>query len=220
MAHQMCCAYYCSTCIHTYLGTAAPHEVLTVDVSLLQHRNYNYVGLNLFQESVMSLCHVCLKVPFFSLPKPAPANLYSYVGNNQDMIQACGQSKDGDSDIQRLPDVVGVPFHENLETLALSAESCPLCFIVHVGVQKWINGWKHAAQNQPAFNEFQKERAPLPTKQPLVLSQCVSGPLGFLLWARNPSSDKLLYLLTAVGLSVEACESLPLCYETIRNSHS
>lgn len=163
----------------------------------------------------MSLCNVCINVPFLSLPKPVDSSVFTHVGDNEEMLEVHGPSEDGSFETGRLPDVVGVPFHENIEALATSAGSCPLCLIVQAGVQMWINGWQHVAENKPSFNEFQRERSPLPTNQPLVLTQCVSGPLGFLVWARNPSSDKILYLLTAVGFSVQACESLYLlCCQT------
>lgn len=107
---------------------------------------------------------------------------------------------------------LGFPFHENLETLALSAELCPLCGVVQKGVQAWIENWEDAAKNNKGFIEFSMDTDCMPTKEKLWTTKCYGGAQGFYVWAEHPKRNSM-YLLTAVGFSVDNGMNLP--YPTV-----
>lgn len=159
----------------------------------------------------MPLCELCLTVPFTALPRlPQEHRGMTTVANDaentQIMFQAGDEITSPDAD---LPDQIGFAFHENLEALALSARSCPVCEIAQTGVQGWIDRWEDAAKNSKSFIEFGLKREPIPTGQQLWLTACDDGEQGFYLWAKNPATPKYLYLLATVRFFVESSQCYP-----------
>lgn len=160
----------------------------------------------------MPLCDLCLTVPFTALPRlPQERRGLTTLADNAESIQVMFQAGDEiTSPDAELPDQIGFPFHDNLEALALSARSCPVCDIAQTGVQGWIDRWEDAAKNDKAFIEFHLQREPVPTGQRLWLTACDDGEQGFCLWAKNPATPKYLYLLAAVRFYAESSLSRSL----------
>lgn len=159
----------------------------------------------------MPLCDLCLTVPFTALPRlPQERRALTTVAGNAESMQIMFQAGDEiTSPDAELPDQIGVPFHEDLEALALSARSCPVCEIAQAGVQGWIDRWEDAAKNDKSFIEFSLQRQPVPAGQRLWLTACDDGEQGFCLWAKNPATPKFLYLLAAVRFYAESSLSRP-----------
>lgn len=159
----------------------------------------------------MPLCDLCLTVPFTALPRlPQERRGLFTVADNAESTQVTFQAGDEiTSPDAELPDPIGFPFHEDLEALALSARSCPVCNIAQAGVQGWIDRWEDAAKNNKSFIEFSLQRQPVPTGQRLWLTACDDGEQGFFLWAKNPAKPKYLYQLAAVRLYAESSMSRP-----------
>ncbi|KAG6361791.1 hypothetical protein INS49_010020 [Diaporthe citri] len=154
----------------------------------------------------MPVCDLCLTVPFTALPRlPQERRGLTTVADSAESIQVMFQAGDEiTSPDAELPDQIGFPFHEDLEALALSARSCPVCNVAQTGVQGWIDRWEDAAKNSKSFIEFSLQREPIPTGQQLWLTACDDGEQGFFLWAKNPATPKYLYLLAAVRFYAEA----------------
>lgn len=151
----------------------------------------------------MSLCSLCLTVPWLSLPPPGKDLIVARVADKDEMLVVhYNRSADGVPDSQAPQQPMGFPFHENLETLAFSAKLCLLCGVIQNGVQAWINHWEEAAKNNKGFIEFDIHRHPIPTKQKLWVTKCYGGAMGFYVWAEHPEK-KSLYMLTAVAFSVD-----------------
>lgn len=111
---------------------------------------------------------------------------------------------DSDSPYAELPDPIGFAYHKDLDTLAVSAQSCPVCKIGQAGVQGWIDRWEDAAKNNTSFIEFHLETDPIPKDQQLWLTACDDGEQGFCIWAKNPVRSKCLYLLAVVRMCAES----------------
>lgn len=104
----------------------------------------------------------------------------------------------------------GFPYHRSIEALTISADTCPLCALVQVGVQTWIDGWNDAARNNKAlFIEFELETnaIPLSFTEQLWLTQCHNEAKGFYVWIGQPRELRLNFL-TAVGFSVNSGQYL------------
>ncbi|KAI3391067.1 hypothetical protein diail_8072 [Diaporthe ilicicola] len=150
----------------------------------------------------MALCDLCQTVPFTALPRLSQEGRWtSLVANSTDNPRVFWLHVGGDvieTSSAELPDPIGFPFHKDLDALALSARSCPVCKIAQAGVQGWIDRWEDAAKNDKAFIEFDKLREPIPRGQQLWLTACDDGEQGFVLWAKNPTKPKFdLYMLAA-----------------------
>lgn len=154
---------------------------------------------------MMPLCDLCLTVPFTALPRlPQERRGMTTTADNIESTQIMFQAGDEiTSPHAELPDQIGFPFHRDLDALASSARSCPVCSIAQTGVQGWIDRWEDAAKNNKSFIEFSLQRDPVPTDQQLWLTACDDGEQGFCLWAKNPATTKYLNLLAAVRFYVE-----------------
>lgn len=155
--------------------------------------------------STMGLCELCSTVPFTALPRlPQEGREIIAVADNAESTQIMFYARDGGrfSDAQ-LPDPVGFPFHRDLDALAFSARSCPVCSVAQSGVQGWIERWEDAAKNNKHFIEFSLQHDPIPRGQQLWLTACDDGEQGFCLWAKNPVTPRYLNQLAAVRFYVE-----------------
>lgn len=106
------------------------------------------------------------------------------------------------SEADRVP--IGFPFYENMEALAQSAKSCPLCALIQDGVQRWVDDWEDGAKNNKMFIEFSMKRHPIPRKERLWLTRRADGEQGFYVWAQCPMMKSWFNLLSAVGFSVDS----------------
>lgn len=160
----------------------------------------------------MSLCSLCLAVPWSSLPPPRKFELGCKTADEDDMLAFGFRLPEGHEspDNQALQQPLGLPFHENLETLAQSAKSCPLCAVVQSGVQVWINSWEDAAKNYKQFIVLRMDSEPIPVKEQLRITKRLGAVQGFIVWAKNPKEQNMYYLLTAVGFSVDSGMALSI----------
>lgn len=154
----------------------------------------------------MPLCDLCRTAPFTALPRlPQERRGMTTVADDAESTQVMFQTGENImSPDAELPDQIGFPFHRDLDALASSARSCPVCNMAQTGVQGWIDRWEDAAKNNKSFIEFSLQRDPVPKGQQLWLTACDDGEQGFCLWAKNPATPKYLYLLAAVRFYAEA----------------
>lgn len=148
----------------------------------------------------MALCSLCQNIPFSSLPAPPEPDGCSYTADNKDLIQLWYRGS------KALPkDDIGYLWHEHLDALAKSTSTgCPLCSLVHAGVQTWVDRYRHEAENNKSFKEFHGQMELIPEGQQLWVTARFGGAAGFIVLVRNPSGRSSLYLLTGVGFSVDS----------------
>lgn len=156
--------------------------------------------------SIMTLCDLCLTVPFSALPRlPQEHRSVTRVADHAENTHLFFMAGDEiASPTAELPDPIGFPFHKNLHALELSAKSCPLCRIAQIGARAWIDRLEDAAKNNKSFIEFHKGRNTVPTEERLWLTACDDGKQGFHLWVKSPNIAHGLYLLAAVRFCVES----------------
>lgn len=152
----------------------------------------------------MALCDTCQMVSFTALPRlPVERRGTIRLADDTECPQIMFQAGDDiGSPYAELPDPIGFPFHEDLDALAVSAQSCPVCNVAQAGVQGWIDRWEDAAKNNTSFIEFYLKDDPIPTGQRLWLTACDDGEQGFCIWAKNPARSRCLYLLAVVRIYV------------------
>lgn len=149
----------------------------------------------------MGLCSLCSGLPFTGFPRLSPSWL-QHIADDREFIVARFPSHNP------LPDPIGFPYHENIGALAESAKACPLCAVVHAGVQAWLVSW-HKAAGTNELVEYLSFSGTLPLEERLWLTEIAPENQGFRVWAMNPWSRpsterrQSLYLLTLVGFSVE-----------------
>lgn len=158
----------------------------------------------------MSICDVCRSVSFTALAAPRAGDFtVTRVADQYEMLQIWCEPTADDISVKQSSDSVPPRsrYHKSMEALRISAESCPLCALVQVGVQTWIDCWNNAAKNNKVFIEFHMDKDPIPSTEQLWLTQCHNEAKGFYVWVEQPrdlQSKKLrLNLLTAVGFSVD-----------------
>lgn len=156
----------------------------------------------------MSLCDLCLTVPFLDLPSPPSLSNNGFVVNEETKEGSFDPEEDIQNEAGEILPHIGFPFHRDLCALERSANTCPLCQIVQAGVRKWIDIWNDAATNDEAFIKHSKHECPIPNGQQLWLTACSSRAQGFYVWAQVPTRKSSAYLLTAVGFSVESSQCL------------
>lgn len=164
----------------------------------------------------MALCDLCLSVPFLSLPPlPLWADLISTFSDNEETIEVgflSGTGEDVQDETEETRGPFGFAFHRDLNGLESSANSCPLCKIVHTGVRAWLEMWNDAASDDKVFIEFHRDSRPIPTDQQLWLTARSHRQPGFCVWAQNPVERSWFYLLTIVGFGVESSQCLGVFY--------
>lgn len=162
--------------------------------------------VNFRQRIGMSLCNLCLTVPFLSLPSPPSLSSSGLLVNEETKEGSFDSEADIQNEAGEIRPHIGFPFHRDLHALERSAKTCPLCQIVQAGVRKWIDLWNDAATNNEFFIEHSKSHSPIPNDQQLWLTACSSRAQGFYVWAQVPTRKSSAYLLTAVGFSVESSQ--------------
>lgn len=152
----------------------------------------------------MALCSTCLSVPWTSLPPVPEYESTCRVADHYEMLEIHFlQSEETTSDHPKPEVPFGFPFHPDIEVLALSAKLCPLCKVIQHSVQAWIDQWTEASKTKKGFVEFQMEHNPIPVEQQLWITKGCEGAQGFYVWARNSQRKNAVYLLAAVGFSVD-----------------
>ncbi|KAK7996718.1 transcription activator of gluconeogenesis [Apiospora arundinis] len=143
----------------------------------------------------MVLCSLCSTIPFGSLPDHPPDKGLTLAG---DMNECPVLIIDPEH-----KEPYGFPWHQDLNSLAESASSCPLCAIVQEGFQKWL-GYFEESQRKPFYAEFKETYAEsVPHGQRLFLTRRYGGGPGFIVLARETTRRwSSLYLLTGVVFSV------------------
>ncbi|RYP71211.1 hypothetical protein DL769_004731 [Monosporascus sp. CRB-8-3] len=158
----------------------------------------------------MSLCSLCLTIPFSSLP-PGPKDPgYIRIADKNELPQFYWPSS---ATTPPPKDPLGFPWHADLAALAASAAStdCPLCKLAQTGAEIWIGHYHEAEKNNRLFREFNHER--VPEGQQLWLTRRFfrdgigSGVErdGFAVLVRDPDNPaRGINLLTGVAFSVPA----------------
>lgn len=166
----------------------------------------------------MSLCSLCLTVPWLSLPPPREIRGAYRVADKDELLRISNHPPaDENQGSQSLRQPLAIPFHKNLKTLRLSAKSCPLCAVVQAGVQTWIDDWEDSARNNKSFIEFNKDIDRIPVEEQLWVTARYGGAQGFYIWADHPKHQSMYswYFLTAVGFSVDSGIVLPISYSVL-----
>ncbi|RYP20970.1 hypothetical protein DL765_002507 [Monosporascus sp. GIB2] len=158
----------------------------------------------------MSLCSLCLTIPFSSLP-PGPKNAGSIrIADNTELPQLYWSSF---TTMAPPKDPLGFPWHADLAALAASAAStdCPLCKLAQTGAEIWIGHHREAEKNNRFFREFHHERVP-EGQQLWLTRRFFHGGVGsgverdgFAVLVRDPDRPATgINLLTCVAFSVPA----------------
>ncbi|RYP13316.1 hypothetical protein DL767_010802 [Monosporascus sp. MG133] len=158
----------------------------------------------------MSLCPLCLTIPFSSLP-PGPKEGSSIrIADNTQLRQLCWSSR---ATTPPPKDPLGFPWHADLAALAASAAStdCPLCRLAQTGAEIWIGHYREAEKNNRFFREFHRERVP-EGQQLWLTRRFFPGGVrsgveqdGFAVLVRDPDEPATcINLLTGVAFSVPA----------------
>jgi hypothetical protein len=155
--------------------------------------------------SNMGLCAACLSVPFTSLPEHLEQDGFHRIGDHSDLPALfLKQPIDADRDKGIPAESLGFRWHDNIGALASSAQSCPLCAVVHEGVEQWMQR-REIAMQQKFYVVFQETyAAPVPTENALFLAQRAGAAPGFLVYVKCANRDHEVYLLTGVAFSVAA----------------
>lgn len=156
----------------------------------------------------MSLCSLCLTVPWLSLPSPRNINFY-LTSDEKSELGLCLYRwvADEAQDSQSLQQPLGFPFHENMGALELSAESCPLCAVIWSGVQAWTGDWHKAVEDEDDRDSIVSnlETSPVPVEEQLWVTKSFNEAQGFCVWTKTPRpSICSMYLLATVGFSVDS----------------
>lgn len=145
----------------------------------------------------MALCSLCSGLPFTGFPRFTPSRI-EQLADDRELIVAHFDSG------KRLPDPIGVPYHENINALAESAKTCDLCAVVQAGVQAWRCSWKEYARSDGEPGGFENLTWKSPLEERLWLTETATEKQGFGVWALNRGwAPQSLYLLALVGFCVE-----------------
>lgn len=152
----------------------------------------------------MSLCRLCLSVPFTSLPPPVTPYFIGQPGHELISIRP---DEEEDPNSEGTCEPIGFAFHEDLEALALSSRLCVLCAIIQAAIQKWTDALDDAVDNShSATGESMWLHYTIPSKVRLWLTKPYGGALGFYVWTQhlNPNYQRHLSLMAAIGFSVNS----------------
>lgn len=138
----------------------------------------------------MTLCNICLDIPFLSLPEAPPRGTGRYTWDQFGSIfdRVC------------VSNLVATPYYENIADLAASDQSCPICFVVRIGVQRWREKWEKLP-NKRSDSPWGIDT--MPEHEPLVLTQCANGQQGFIVWSNDPVQKWTYEILAVVGFAVD-----------------
>jgi hypothetical protein len=145
----------------------------------------------------MSLCSLCISIPFEDLPNLSPSYFpgssgwkYIHAFYNRPMLNKSGQPIGSSQPL-------GYPYHPNINALRASASNCQLCDLVLTVVEKVISERNRATQEQMTkFNNF-------PAVLSLELWLTKRRDMGDGFWVFSTSGDEnIIYLVAAVGLCV------------------
>lgn len=117
----------------------------------------------------MTLCDLCLAVPYTSLAAFQPCDWFSSEDHPN-----CELPVGVWNVLQNTPESVGVLFHKDTDALALLAKSCLLCGVVQQGVRLWMNYWDDGVVGKDSLTA---------KRQQLWLTGCHGGAFGFYVWA-------------------------------------
>ncbi|KAK6073425.1 HET domain-containing protein [Seiridium cupressi] len=152
----------------------------------------------------MSLCRLCLKIPFDSLPRPHPSTRFSRTFD-QTELPALGCSREcaethGSENLGHL-------WHPNLEALGESANTCALCATVQGGFQAWLRHFDRGSKSDFYVKHREIYDDAVPAGQKLYLAQRYGGSPGFVVLVRDPKYERIV-VLTGVSFSVDAAASI------------
>ncbi|RYP53734.1 hypothetical protein DL768_001334 [Monosporascus sp. mg162] len=158
----------------------------------------------------MSLCSLCLTIPFSSLPPGPDDEGFMRIADKTELPQLRWISG-----VTKPPpkDPLGFPWHADLAALAASAAStdCPLCKLAQAGAEIWIGHYREAEKNNRLFREFDRQRVP-EGQQLWLTRRFFPGSVrsgierdGFAVLVRDPDNPATsINLLTGVAFSVPA----------------
>jgi hypothetical protein len=159
----------------------------------------------------MSLCTLCQSLDFLNVTKlPDSFNLYHRQNESSALISVL-KRRTPQADIEnkanttQTPDdeTLGTPFHENLSDLKVAAEACSVCNVVAQDVNIF----------QTAFNapEREEQNRRLRKKGPdwkMYLAKGVNDISGFLVVAHDVENKSVVWVVSAVGISVDGDDPL------------
>lgn len=148
----------------------------------------------------MALCSLCRAIPFNQLPEPHPLDGgWCRVFDVFELpLLVCGGHTHGPEN------PIGYPWHLGLDALAVSADTCVLCAVIHQGAQRWLSHFENGRQTQ-FYEEFQDTYDySVPAKERLWLTKRFEKGPGFVVLAGDPGNGRQVHLLTGVTFSVDA----------------
>jgi hypothetical protein len=146
----------------------------------------------------MVLCTICSTIPFASLPPPPLPSGSIRIADKDNLPELWYE----DSKELATDSVLGFKWHENLDALAVSANSCPLCDLTQKGAQAWLELYEDASNNDKAFVEFNKSHSSIPQGKQLWLTKRFGGGPGFIVLLRGRKNARRVILLAAVSFAV------------------
>jgi hypothetical protein len=153
----------------------------------------------------MSICSLCL--PALSIPSQLPAFPESW--REKVSILECSSTPYFIRVKDATPiDQIGLLHHEDIDSLSVTAEKCPLCKMILKKVKSFIKDFEDM-QEDPKSRYFVIERQghSLPDTWTLRLVQRLDGADGFSVLA-NSKGDRMIYLIDVFGFCVEPEKSL------------
>ncbi|KAK7917749.1 hypothetical protein PG985_011357 [Apiospora marii] len=144
----------------------------------------------------MGICSLCSTIPFGSLPDPPSYESWFRIGDQSECPAFSVKPTENDA--------YGLPWHQDLASLATVSNACPLCAVVQEGFQKWL-GYFEESRRTEFFTEFKDVyNETVPHGQRLFLVKRFGGGPGFIVLAKQPAMRKRLCLciLTGVVFSV------------------
>ncbi|KAK9779972.1 putative Heterokaryon incompatibility domain-containing protein [Seiridium cardinale] len=148
----------------------------------------------------MSLCQLCLKIPFDSLPRPHPSTRFSRTFDQTELpALSCSRECAETCGFEKL----GHLWHPNLEALGESANTCALCATVQGGIQAWLRHFDRGSKSDFFVKHREIYDDVVPAGQKLHLAQRYGGSPGFVVLVRD-AKYKRIFVLTGLSFSVDA----------------
>jgi hypothetical protein len=143
----------------------------------------------------MSLCSLCLTIPFQSLPEPAIDGMF-LVGDDPSLPQ-----------IELDKSVKLFAWHPSVDSLGSSASTCPLCQLAYQAYEKWMKCLDKAIEYLLSLPNWDDAESMRPGKRLWLAKRFNGATPGLSVLLDGPTLyPKEFSLLAGIGFSSEKCE--------------